>query len=131
VRRTAGYGLEREVAASSKARRRAGERAGGGDAFIVRAMNQAGEREPSASEAPVRAHLERQDKILNHGIDLVQSQSHPWVRERAALVRPRSTPSTWALTAASPRRLPGPSARVGVLPGGRLPGGWIALAEAR
>lgn len=80
----------------------------------------------------VHSHLERQDKILNHGIELVQSQSHPWVRERAAYSPPtvdaqyvglngriaasitRAVSTMWAFYLAAIFQV-----------------GWIALAEAR
>jgi uncharacterized membrane protein len=80
----------------------------------------------------LHSHLEKQDKILNHGIELVESQAHPWVKERAALSPPtvqaqyvgfngriaasitRAVSTMWAFYLAAVFQL-----------------GWIALAEAR
>ena len=36
----------------------------------------------------LHSHLAKQDKLLNHGVELVQSQAHPWVDRRAAIVPP-------------------------------------------
>src|ERR1700736_3757752 len=36
----------------------------------------------------LHSHLQEQDQILNQGIDLVQSETHPWVKERAAIKPP-------------------------------------------
>jgi uncharacterized membrane protein len=36
----------------------------------------------------LHSHLQEQDKILNQGIELVQSEAHPWVKERAAIKAP-------------------------------------------
>jgi uncharacterized membrane protein len=36
----------------------------------------------------LHSHLEKQDRILNQGIALVQSEAHPWIKERAAVQAP-------------------------------------------
>jgi uncharacterized membrane protein len=36
----------------------------------------------------LHSHLETQDRILNHGIELVRSQAHPWIEERKAVKPP-------------------------------------------
>jgi uncharacterized membrane protein len=80
----------------------------------------------------LHSHLEKQDKILNHGVELVQSQAHPWVKERAVISPPtvqaqylglngriaasitRAVSTMWAFYLAAVFQF-----------------GWIALAEAR
>lgn len=79
----------------------------------------------------LHSHLEEQDRILNHGVELVQSQAHPWVKERAAISPPtveaqyvglngrvaasitRAVSTMWAFYLAAVFQF-----------------GWIALAEA-
>ena len=39
-------------------------------------------------EVTLHSHLEKQDRILNQGIALVQSEAHPWIKERAAVQAP-------------------------------------------
>jgi uncharacterized membrane protein len=36
----------------------------------------------------LHSHLEEQDRILNHGVELVRSEAHPWVEQRAAITPP-------------------------------------------
>ncbi len=79
----------------------------------------------------LHSHLEEQDRILNHGVELVQSQTHPWVKQRAAISPPtveaqyvglngrvaasitRAVSTMWAFYLAAVFQF-----------------GWIALAEA-
>lgn len=79
----------------------------------------------------LHSHLEEQDRILNHGVELVQSQAHPWIKERAATSAPtveaqyvglngrvaasitRAVSTMWAFYLAAVFQF-----------------GWIALAEA-
>lgn len=80
----------------------------------------------------LHSHLERQDKFLNHGVELVRSEAHPWVRTRAAIKPPtvlaqyvgrngriaasitKAVSTMWAFYLAAVFQF-----------------GWIALAEAR
>jgi uncharacterized membrane protein len=79
----------------------------------------------------LHSHLQEQDRILNQGIELAQSEAHPWVKQRAAIQPPTlraqyvgvngriaafitdAVSTMWAFYAA-----------------GVLQFGWIALAEA-
>jgi uncharacterized membrane protein len=79
----------------------------------------------------LHAHLGQQDKILNQGAELVQSEAHPWVKQRAAIKPPtvqaqyvgfngriaavitRAVSTMWAFYLAAVFQF-----------------GWIALAEA-
>jgi uncharacterized membrane protein len=36
----------------------------------------------------LHSHLQKQDRILNHGIEFAQSEAHPWVKERATIQPP-------------------------------------------
>jgi uncharacterized membrane protein len=80
----------------------------------------------------LHSHLERQDRILNHGVELVRSEAHPWVKQRAAITPPtvqaqyvglngriaasitKAVATMWAFYLAAVFQF-----------------GWIALAEAR
>lgn len=79
----------------------------------------------------LHSHLEKQDKILNHGIELVRSEAHPWVKERAA-IRP---PTVGAQYVGRNGRIAASITRaVGTMWAFYLAAsfqfGWIALAQA-
>jgi uncharacterized membrane protein len=79
----------------------------------------------------LHSHLQEQDTILNQGIELAESEAHPWVKERGA-IRPATVQAQYV----------GVNGRIAAFiteavstmwafyAAGVLQLGWIALAEA-
>jgi uncharacterized membrane protein len=89
-------------------------------------------REILAEIITLHSHLEKQDKILNHGVELVRSDAHPWVKQRAAITPPTVQAQYVGLNGRIAASI---TKAVGTMWAFYLAAvfqfGWIALAEAR